>query len=266
MALENFLKKYHRCKMKRISTEFEEFSNEFVQYLKTNLSADYKISNINSGNFSISGFVESESVYVHFAYIWDLQSEIDVFNSKTTPVTLTRCCKRHNEFEYEPAKYAAIAEVPEKIKEMVLEKLGQERPWVNYGDVNFLEHGGAMVRPAYEKDIRDKYKTLAYEFEVFRLENIAGEEDKVLAYLKYVDLYDWNDSKNMEEIENEFGECPTDDLPLWASYCAEKEGLQPTVDRAKSGAMYPQDQDYILTRKEAEIWMEQLGIPYNKAS
>ena len=132
--------------------------------------------------------------------------------------------------------------------------------WKNYGDVNFLEHGGSYVRRSYDSETLTKHPLLSTCYDVFRLDNIADREDTVLCYMKNIDLSDFADESTVAAMTSFYGSLP-DDPYMLAAYCAEYEGLQETVDRAFCGVMYPQDNDYILSRWEAAEWMKELGIP-----
>ena len=131
--------------------------------------------------------------------------------------------------------------------------------WYNFGDVNFLEHGGTMVRRAYDDDHIKKYPSFRDEFQAFCLHRIPEDEHKVFVYLKNICLSDWDDEK--EKIIEFEGVEPSNDYD-WARAIAEYIGNEPSLDEAYNGHMYPQAEDYIITETEAKEWLEKEVFPY----
>ena len=124
------------------------------------------------------------------------------------------------------------------------------KKWMNYGDVNFLDHGGSMAR-------RNEYGG----FDVLMHSPIPGEEDKYLCGIKAVDVADISEEE-MESIKNIFG-YPRTVMEL-AVYAAEYVGLEPSIDQApKQHGMYSANDDFVVTRDEAErfFWDEDVLTP-----
>jgi len=63
--------------------------------------------------------------------------------------------------------------------------------WINYGDINYFEHGGCQVRPTYSEEEIKKYPALNSVYDVFYL---IREGELILAALCTVDVDDsWID-------------------------------------------------------------------------
>ena len=132
------------------------------------------------------------------------------------------------------------------------------RSWENYGDVNYLEHDGSLVRHAYSEDDVRKYPALANEYEVLMLTPDPDREGMVFAGIKRMCPEDWGD--NYEVIESVMGEMPENEAGK-AVYIAEYIGLEPGLDAAPAQAQYPTADMYHVSREEAKVWLLENNVP-----
>lgn len=71
----------------------------------------------------------------------------------------------------------------------------QTKPWINYGDVNFIEHGGCLVK---EDDYPDCFHVMYLETNVY---DYNGDYKIPMIVAKcYVDLSDWLKPEDTERI------------------------------------------------------------------
>ena len=132
--------------------------------------------------------------------------------------------------------------------------------WVSHGDVNFLEHGGQMVKKAYtEEEIRN-FPNLSSIYSVLNYTSIPDLEGKYIGFIKLVDISDI-DSEAFAAMNSLYGEIPSEDDLLACNYAA-YIGLELSLDTAfNQKGMYAADEDYIITQEDAEVWFKELGIP-----
>lgn len=87
----------------------------------------------------------------------------------------------------------------------------QKHEWENFGDMNFMQYGGCLVK---EADYPEHYNVLWLEPEIFDYE---GKYKKPMMVAKcYVDLSDWlNENENIDERKelNKFNGYPEDYIP-----------------------------------------------------
>ena len=134
--------------------------------------------------------------------------------------------------------------------------------WTNFGDVNFIEHGGKMVCRAWDDETVRDYPGLETDYKVFVLSPWPESgEDVVLAALKTVDVNDViTDMRAHNAIVQALGfepETPEE----WASEAVSYFGVEVGIDETYRGGMYPREEDYFISRDDAAAWMEELGIP-----
>lgn len=72
-----------------------------------------------------------------------------------------------------------------------METIENGKVWKNFGDVNFLEYGGCLVRPSYSSEEIAKYPGLKSCFNVLNVDPEAGEEGQIFAELHSVDIDDY---------------------------------------------------------------------------
>ena len=97
----------------------------------------------------------------------------------------------------------------------------QTKPWINYGDINFIEHGGFLVR---ETDYPECYDVIYLETNIY---DYNGDYKIPMIVVKcFVDLSDWLKPDDKERIKfNQ--ECGFDDDYIPTSleekmcYCAD---------------------------------------------
>lgn len=78
----------------------------------------------------------------------------------------------------------------------------QTKPWINYGDVNFIEHGGCLVR---ETDYPECYDVICLETSIY---DYNGEYKNPMIIAKcFVDLSDWlkPDDRQRKEFNEQCG-------------------------------------------------------------
>lgn len=128
--------------------------------------------------------------------------------------------------------------------------------WKNYGDVNFAEHGGQMVRPTWSEEELKEFPNLRSQYDVFSLMRIS--DDLMHAYLSQVDTDDFAEYSN--SIEYIYGYIPETDEEK-ACKLADYIGPQPGVDRGYlQKGMYSRNKDFFLTPTQAVAWMKELSI------
>lgn len=141
--------------------------------------------------------------------------------------------------------------------------------WENYGDINYLEYGGCLVRNHFSDEelqsIKDP-KTIENTFDVFYLNKV---DDKYIAALYCVDTDDIGiDEINQiaatfgtsDEIKFKTREEILKDYPLekLAVEYVETMGMQ--LQAVSYHSMYPSTvNDLILTENELIEWMKDLG-------
>ena len=65
----------------------------------------------------------------------------------------------------------------------------EQRKWINYGDVNFLEHGGCLVAPSYSEDEIKENPALSDVFNVFKVITDAGDDENAPIYAALYNIY-----------------------------------------------------------------------------
>lgn len=74
-----------------------------------------------------------------------------------------------------------------------------EEHWENYGDINFIEFGGSLIRPSFNKEAILEEPDLKYCFDVFILDTPfdLGEGDNVYRarYFSCIDVTEFEDCK-----------------------------------------------------------------------
>lgn len=87
-----------------------------------------------------------------------------------------------------------------------METIENGKVWKNFGDVNFLEYGGCLVRPSYSSEEIAKYPGLKSCFDVLNVDPEVGEEGQVFAELHSVDVDDYaNDPDKRLEVLTAIG-------------------------------------------------------------
>ena len=100
----------------------------------------------------------------------------------------------------------------------------QTKPWINYGDINFIEHGGCLVK---EDDYEDCFHVMYLETDV---NDYNGDYKIPMIVAKcYVDLSDWLKPDNKDRIEfNQYCGFDEDYIPYTLEekmcYCADLVG------------------------------------------
>ena len=136
--------------------------------------------------------------------------------------------------------------------------------WENFGDVNFVENGGTMVRPHYSCDEIKEYPELATTFDVFCVE--ADFEYAAFATLLTVDISDewiWKDRDGLlsyigvETLRNLPNEGIFSDI-IWAKEIVSyfpQENFSPVYYH--QGSMYDRR---LVTTEQLRKWMTELGM------
>ena len=97
----------------------------------------------------------------------------------------------------------------------------QTKPWINYGDINFIEHGGCLVR---ETDYPECYDVICLETNIY---DYNGDYKIPMIIAKcFVDLSDWLKSDDKKRMEfNEYCGFDADYIPYTLDekmcYCAD---------------------------------------------
>ena len=81
-------------------------------------------------------------------------------------------------------------------------KAKQTKPWINYGDINYIENGGCLVR---ETDYPECYDVICLETNIY---DYNGDYKIPMVVAKcFVDLSDWlkPDDKQRMEFNEQFG-------------------------------------------------------------
>lgn len=87
-----------------------------------------------------------------------------------------------------------------------METIENGKAWKNFGDVNFLEYGGCLVRPSYSSEEITKRPGLKSCFDVLNVDPEAGEEGQIFAELHSVDVDDYaNDPDKRLEVLTAIG-------------------------------------------------------------
>ncbi len=139
--------------------------------------------------------------------------------------------------------------------------------WTNYGDVNFIEYGGCLIKPHWTEEELKKFPELSNMYDVFYLHTEVGDDgDKKAAVLCTVDISDtWINKKDilyaigLEKLKDK----PMEEImkpELWAKEIVEYYG--PFVfDGVAYHQMYPIFwADAIISDEDIIKWMNELGI------
>lgn len=149
-----------------------------------------------------------------------------------------------------------------------METIENGKAWKNFGDVNFLEYGGCLVRPSYSSEEITKHPGLKSCFDVLNVDPEAGEEGQVFAELHSVDVDDYaNDPDKRLEVltaiglegydDDQIKQMLSDDQFAKEIVCC---GLADYVTHynqphgAASGS-----EGRFITRKDLEDWIRNLG-------
>lgn len=136
--------------------------------------------------------------------------------------------------------------------------------WKNFGDVNFVEHGGTMVRPHYSYDEIKEYPEFASVYDVFCVE--AEFEYAAFAVLLTVDISDEWIWKDRDCLLSYVGVGALKDLPnekifsgaVWAKEitdCFNQENFCPVYYH--QGSMYDRR---LVTTEQLRKWMTELDM------
>lgn len=151
------------------------------------------------------------------------------------------------------------------------EKKKMKNEWENYGDVNFLEHGGYLARKEYDDETCKKYPSLRNYYEVIQL-SPCDDNGLYFAGICNIDLEDH--ISNIDDISSCTGKEGYESLSSKPTITevAGKVGLERfAVDivsyygiadlAGKSAkACYPCDpDDWFVTQEEAATWLKNLG-------
>ena len=136
--------------------------------------------------------------------------------------------------------------------------------WTNLGDVNFLTHGGCLVRRSHTDEELKRYPSLSTLYTVIQLIPSDDHEDKVFAGICEVDIEDYAEDtgvlsyagisgRTLEEIlENESAE-------QFASDIISYYGIGNLAGQSAS-MMYPASpEDWLCSREHAKEWLESMG-------
>lgn len=140
--------------------------------------------------------------------------------------------------------------------------------WTNYGDENYLEWGGCLVKPHWNKKELKKYPELKHQYDVFYLNTeVDGSGEMCYAALCMIDLTDdWLDYNGMlYAIGREDLKCKSfDELleiispELLAKELVEYHGIgncNPTTLRTQ----YPSNfHDFVFYKEDIKYWLKQL--------
>lgn len=149
-----------------------------------------------------------------------------------------------------------------------METIENGKAWKNFGDVNFLEYGGCLVRPSYSSEEIAKYPGLKSCFDVLNVDPEAGEEGQIFAELHSVDIDDYvkDPDKRLEVLtaiglegcdEKQVKQMLPDDQFAKEIVCC---GMADYVTHynqpygAASGS-----EGCFITRKDLEDWIRDLG-------
>lgn len=149
-----------------------------------------------------------------------------------------------------------------------METIENGKAWKNFGDVNFLEYGGCLVRPSYSSEEIAKYPGLKSCFDVLNVDPEAGEEGQIFVELHSVDIDDYvkDPDKRLEVLtaiglegcdEKQVKQMLPDDQFAKEIVCC---GLADYVTHynqpygAASGS-----EGCFITRKDLEDWIRDLG-------
>lgn len=140
------------------------------------------------------------------------------------------------------------------------------KKWKNLGDVNYMVHGGCLVRPnCSEKEI-EEFPALGNIYDVFSLNTEAGEDGNQLsAMLACVDLDDIDEAVKKDilyacGLEEKAG-LPREEImsdEMWA-----KEMVECGTNNYATTSYhcpFPSNwMDYIITESELKQWLISLG-------
>lgn len=144
--------------------------------------------------------------------------------------------------------------------------------WENFGDVNFLEYGGCLVKEHWTEEELASIKNpenMKHCYDVFYLNAECGED--IYAALCCVDLtdewLDWNGMFYTTGQEEKIGmslkdlmEESTISPKFWAKEMVEYMGIQNFCPISFKNAQYPEGYDeFILSKDELIEWLHGLG-------
>ena len=127
--------------------------------------------------------------------------------------------------------------------------------WTNYGDVNFIEHGGCQVKKTYSDEEIKRYPRLNSTYDVFF---VYREDETIIATLCTVDVDDsWINLEDVlypigleDRINEKYGGLQPD---FFAKECVE------TLGYMEFSPIFYKDSIY-LTEEELIRWMDVLEI------
>lgn len=143
----------------------------------------------------------------------------------------------------------------------------EQRKWINYGDVNFLEHGGCLVAPSYSEDEIKENPALSDVFNVFKVITDAGDDENapIFAALYTIDISDYEDKKEMileaagfeskEKLEKS-SKMPASE---WAKEIVEYGGGNVPSCYHSEKIQYPVMEDYFISKWDLIQWVWDLG-------
>lgn len=139
--------------------------------------------------------------------------------------------------------------------------------WKNYGDVNFVDYGGCMIKPHWSKQEIDNHPDLASVYDVFYVNTEIPEMGEgIIAALLTVDIHDSWLVKSVPDVLYAIGEEKRKDKPMdeimpgdmWAKEFVDFfsfESFSPTYYH--DGMLYPA---HIITTEQLRSWMKDLGM------
>lgn len=149
-----------------------------------------------------------------------------------------------------------------------METIENGKAWKNFGDVNFLEYGGCLVRPSYSTEEITKYPGLKSCFDVLNVDPEAGEEGQIFAELHSVDVDDYTDNPyKLAEILTAIGLEGYDDDQI-KQMLPDNQMAKEIVCCGMADYVTHYDQPYgtasgsegcFITRKDLENWIRDLG-------
>ena len=149
-----------------------------------------------------------------------------------------------------------------------METIENGNVWKNFGDVNFLEYGGCLVRPSYSSEEITKHPGLKSCFDVLNVDPEAGEEGQIFAELHSVDVDDCaNDPDKRLEVLTAIGLEGYDDDQI-KQMLSDDQFAKEIVCCGLADYVTHYNQPYgaasgsegcFITRKDLEDWIRNLG-------
>jgi 2-hydroxy-3-keto-5-methylthiopentenyl-1-phosphate phosphatase len=121
---DKFLKKYDNHVFEdwgtSCSDDFKSFVRQFKNYIKRNIPDSYEILKHRCNHYDFSGYVKNPAgKCVYYSYTWNRFSPVRVDDMSFRNNILVRFCEDENDYHGEHNEFTSIAELPQKIKNML---------------------------------------------------------------------------------------------------------------------------------------------------